>query len=124
MVPTLTAGEVVKARPIRLDEAISRREIVLFKAPVGSDPGIVTLLKRVIGLPNETITAHGGHVYINGKRLSEPYLPKSTYSSDFSPVRIPANSYWVMGDNRVNSKDSRVFGVISRADITAVIEHP
>jgi signal peptidase I len=96
---------------------VHRDDIVVFKAPTGSDPGIDDLVKRVIGLSGETVSGHGGHVYINGKELNEPYLPKGMYTSDFAAVKIPSNAYWVMGDNRVNSKDSRVFGTITKSKI-------
>jgi signal peptidase I len=96
---------------------VHRDDIVVFKAPKGSDPGIDDLVKRVIGLPGETVSGHGGHVYIDNKELKESYLPAGMYTSDFAPVKIPANSYWVMGDNRINSKDSRVFGTITKGKI-------
>ena len=118
MVPTLKVHDRVLVNKLsyRL-HPVHRDDIVVFKAPPNSDPGIDDLVKRVIGLPGETVSAHGGHVYINGKELAEPYLPKGTFTSDFSPVKIPENSYWVMGDNRGNSKDSRVFGVITKGKI-------
>ena len=58
---------------------VHRDDIVVFKAPPDSDPGIDDLVKRVIGLPGETVSAHGGHVYINGKQLDESYLPKDLH---------------------------------------------
>ena len=79
--------------------------------------GIDDLVKRVIGLPGETVSGHGGHVYINGQQLKESYLPKDSSTSDFAPVKIAPDHYWVMGDNRGNSKDSRVFGTIAKDKI-------
>jgi signal peptidase I len=96
---------------------VHRGDIVVFKAPKGSDPGIDNLVKRVIGLPGDTVEGRGGHVYINGKQLPETYLPKGTFTSDFAAVKVPPNSYWMMGDNRGNSKDSRVFGFITKREI-------
>jgi signal peptidase I len=118
MVPTLKVHDRVLVNKLSYKlHPVHRDDIVVFKAPPNSDPGIDDLVKRVIGLPTETVAAHGGHVYINGKRLDEPYLPKDSSTTDFAPVKIPADSYWVMGDNRGNSKDSRVFGVITKGKI-------
>ncbi len=118
MVPTLKVHDRVLVNKLAYKlHAVHRDDIVVFKAPPDSDPGIDDLVKRVIGLPGETVSGHGGHVYINGKELDESYLPKGTTTSDFAPVKIPADSYWVMGDNRGNSKDSRVFGVITKGKI-------
>ena len=123
MVPTLKVGQVIKVRPIGSDNHVGRGDIILFKAPAGSDPGIDDLVKRVIGLPGETISAHSGHIYVGSKQLSEPYLPAGTVTTDFRPVTLSPDHYWVMGDNRGNSKDSRVFGPISRVAITGIVEH-
>jgi signal peptidase I len=75
------------------------------------------LIKRVIGLPGETVEGSHGVVYINGERLVEPYLPEGTETSSFGPVVIPPGDVWVMGDNRSDSSDSRVFGAIPRSTI-------
>jgi signal peptidase I len=122
MVPTLKVGQVIKVRPISSDNRVDQRDIIVFKAPPDSDPGIDDLVKRVVGLPGETVAARGAHVYIDGKQLAEPYLPAGTITSDFAPVKIPAGSYWVLGDNRGNSKDSRVFGVIGKDKIVGIVK--
>jgi signal peptidase I len=56
-------------------------------------------------------------VFVDGRRLVEPYLPDGTYTSDFGPVTVEADRLWVMGDNRGNSADSRVFGQIEQDTI-------
>ena len=70
------------------------------------------LIKRVIGLPGETIEGREGAVFVNGRRLVEPYLPPGVFTSDFDPVYIPEGGLWLMGDNRGGSSDSRSFGII------------
>jgi signal peptidase I len=118
MVPTLKVHDRVLVNKLSYKlHPVHRDDIVVFKAPKNSDPGIDDLVKRVIGLPGESVSGHGGHVYINGKELKEPYLQSDVFTSDFSPVKIPEGHYWVMGDNRGNSRDSRVFGTIAKHEI-------
>jgi signal peptidase I len=80
-------------------------------------PSTDEFVKRVIGLPGETVEGRLGHVYVNGKLLVEPYLRPSVVTSDFAPVVVPPGDLWVMGDNRGNSADSRVFGPIRESKV-------
>ena len=75
------------------------------------------LIKRVVGLPGETVQAHDGHVFIDGRQLFEPYLPKGLATETFGPTTVPKGSLWVMGDNRGNSRDSRFIGAIKESDV-------
>jgi signal peptidase I len=118
MVPTLEKNDrvIVNKLSYKLHD-VHRGDIIVFKAPPGTDDNIKDLVKRVIGLPGERVEGRNNHVYINGKQLQENYLPDGTVTSDFAPVVVPADSYWVMGDNREQSKDSRFFKFIRGDDI-------
>jgi signal peptidase I len=79
------------------------------------------LLKRVIGLEGETLLIKDGHVYIDGRRLDEPYALDDTYP-DFGPYAIERDSYFILGDNRKVSKDSRHFGTVPFQNIEGKIK--
>ncbi|MGI8492055.1 MAG: signal peptidase I [Acidimicrobiales bacterium] len=122
MSPTLQVGDRVLVNKVSYDlHSIHRGDIVVFaKPPNDSSPGIKDLIKRVIGLPGETIQGIDGLVYVNGRKLSEPYLPhqsvanatRSAFPATFPATAIPAGDYYVLGDNRSNSADSRFIGPI------------
>jgi signal peptidase I len=97
--------------------APQRGDIIILRPPTDNSKDFI---KRIIALPGERILISAGIVYINGHKLDEPYLPEAwTQLRDWSPggpdgTLVPANNYFVMGDNRNRSQDSRVFGFISR----------
>lgn len=76
------------------------------------------IIKRVVGLPGETLEYKDGTLYIDGDSYEEPFLSEFTYTEDFVlDERIPNNYYFVIGDNRYDSKDSRVIGLINAKNI-------
>lgn len=79
-------------------------------------PSTEDFIKRVIGLPGETVEGRNGKILINGRELIEPYLAEEPIG-DFPPKMIPKGQLWVMGDNRNRSSDSRVFGPIKKSKI-------
>jgi signal peptidase I len=116
MEPTLKPGDRVLVNKLSYQlHGIHRGDIVVFKRPPSEaeDPAIKDLIKRVIGLPGDTIEAREGLVYLNGKLLSEPYLPHGTLTTSLPMRVVPSGQYFVMGDNRSNSKDSRFIGPIA-----------
>ncbi len=99
-----------------------RNPVVRVLRFVGEGIGIVPpstsdYVKRVIGLPGHTVQGIAGSVYIDGHLLVEPYLPKATVTEPFGPVLVARGQLWVMGDNRGDSEDSRVFGTIPASSV-------
>ncbi len=114
MQPNLHEGEYVIVDKVSYGFGQPQRgEIVVLKNPSVGQPD---LIKRVIGLPGETIEVRGGSVYINGQPLTEPYI-KPPMGQEQAPVTLQADQYFVMGDNRSNSEDSRRFGARPISDI-------
>ncbi|MEX2426273.1 MAG: signal peptidase I [Thermomicrobiaceae bacterium] len=95
----------------------TRGDIVVFRPPgASSDPYI----KRIIGLPGETVEIRNGSVYIDGTELQETYVSSATSwrgGGDQASVTVPENEYFMMGDNRENSSDSRSFGTVPKVNI-------
>lgn len=98
-----------------------RGDIVVFNPPEAWAQGDGTpYIKRVIGLPGDTVEVKDGAVWINGSKLDEPYVyegQESVVTGDRSTWLIPAGEFFVMGDHRMNSADSRVFGPIPETSI-------
>jgi len=118
MEPTLEIGDRILVDKLSYHlHAVHRGDIVVFATPPGEDagPNVKDLVKRVIGLPGETISSAGGQVVINGKPLKEPWLVKGTVTTGITTQVIPPDEYFVMGDNRSDSQDSRFFGPIHRS---------
>jgi len=117
MEPTLLPGD--RMLVLKVGYSLQRGAIVVFKHPPGELPGMCSdssnddLVKRIIGLPGETISSRGNTVLINGKPLAEPWLPKGQpLGTPINSQKIPAGDYFMMGDNRTDSCDSRRWGPI------------
>jgi signal peptidase I len=80
-------------------------------------PGSEDLIKRVIGVPGDTVQGKGGRVLVNGEPIDEPYLAAETTTSSFGPVKVRPGHLFVMGDNREGSLDSRRFGQVPQDDL-------
>lgn len=102
---TINIGDrVIAERFVFRFTGIERGDILIFHPSDESDKEY--LIKRVIGLPGETVEGIDGYVYINGVKLEESYVA-DLLSENFGPYTVPDNSYFMMGDNRTNSFDSR-----------------
>ncbi|PIS13940.1 signal peptidase I [Candidatus Shapirobacteria bacterium CG09_land_8_20_14_0_10_47_13] len=97
-----------------------RGEVIIFKAPRNED---YDYIKRIIGLPGETVMIRNGKVYLNNRLLTEPYIPADyqTFGGSFAQegqlIPIPEGQYFVLGDNRSHSSDSRDWGTVPRENI-------
>ena len=113
MMPNLKDGELILTEKVSYRFSEPRRgDIIVFKAPRAND---VDYIKRIIGLPGDNIIISSGSIYVNGRALKEKYETQSTGSS--VDLTIPPNEYFVLGDNRGASSDSRTFGPIRRSVI-------
>jgi signal peptidase I len=104
MVSTIMPKDrVIANRLSYLVKKPQRGDIVVFKFP---DNESVAYVKRIIGVPGDTVSVKEGVVYINGNKQDEPYL-KEPHSGNYGPFKVPEGRYFMMGDNRDNSRDSR-----------------
>src|SRR5579859_1110694 len=116
MMPTLQNGEYILVNKVDyLFHGPQRGDVIVFRAVPAGQPDR-DFIKRVIGLPGDTVAVHGGSVYINNRPLAEKYiLQRPTYT--FPAQRVPKGSYFVLGDNRNNSEDSHLWKWLPRNDI-------
>lgn len=116
MEPNLKTGERVLGNKLAyVASGPVRGDVIVFRYPV--DPSR-TYIKRVIGLPGETIEVREGRVLINGHRIFEPYLLKTAHG-DYGPEKIKDGRLFVMGDYRDQSNDSRIWGELPVENIKA-----
>lgn len=121
MEPNFHDGEFILTNKLvyRFGEP-QRGDVIVFKPPVAQEEEYI---KRIIGLPGETISIHDGKFYINGKKLVEDYIPNNiptrgkVFLGEDQNKTIPQGDYFVVGDNREYSSDSRYWGFITKGDI-------
>lgn len=119
MKPNFHSGEVVIVDQISFSgqKAIRRGDVVATKFP--ADPAKTKLIKRVVGLPGEKVEVKNTHLFINGLPLVEPYQPQFGEApySEIATLTLKDDEYFLAGDNRPGSSDSRLWGSVTRSDI-------
>jgi signal peptidase I len=122
MYPNFQDGEYLLTDKISYRFGTPKRgDVIVFDAPVAEGEEYI---KRIIGLPGETVSVRNGNVYVNNQQLDEKYLPSglqtqgNMFLQDGQTTTVPTGEYFVMGDNRANSSDSRVWGFVTTKEIT------
>jgi signal peptidase I len=117
MEPTFKDGERLIA--VRNIDRLERGQIIVFRYPLDVSR---SFLKRIVGLPGEEIAIRDGRVFIDGREIDEPYVSAGNRSADTrAPLAIPDGEYFVLGDNRRNSADSRHWGTVKRELVWAQV---
>ena len=118
MRPALAHGELLLVSGVGKNEALRRGEVVVVREPAGR---VGEYLKRIVGLPGETVRIVDGLLFVDGKHTREPYLGELPSSVGLGEIEwtLGASEYLVLGDNRAHSTDSRHFGPVARSDINA-----
>jgi signal peptidase I len=127
MFPNFHTGEYLLTNKLAYRLGLPRRgEVIVFKAPSGAHcptGGACDFIKRIIGEPGERVSLRAGKFYVNGQVLAEPYLaadlttPADAYLNEGREIVLAENEYFVAGDNRLGSSDSRAWGPIKAGSI-------
>ena len=123
MVPTLEPNDRVLVNKLayRFRDPHRGDVVVFHSPPVEKQKGYAYLVKRIVGLPGDTIEGRDGKVLINGKPLAEPYLGSDVQSKTFGPDHVPQGRYYMLGDNRLVSEDSTVWHSLKRSAIVGPV---
>lgn len=111
MAPTLVPGDHIVVTPYRFGSRPVRGDVIVFRSTRGVDE---LLIKRVIGTPGDLVETRGGRVIVRGHAIPEPYVAAQATTGFIAAQIVPADSYFVLGDNRADSLDSRSWGVLPR----------
>jgi len=115
MEPTLMVDDrILVAKFVYRLGSPHRGDVIVFRYPLNPQRDFV---KRVMGLPGDSVRLRNGVVYVGGQALSEKSYTIKPDFGNYGPVTVPANQYFVLGDNRNNSEDSRFFGYVPRGNI-------
>ena len=120
MAPTLKSGSVIL---VKRSEKVRRFDIVALVERVKENGPSKNIIKRVVGLPGDTITVLNGTLYINDRKYDEPYLQEKfikEYKKSSYTLKVPKDMYFVLGDNRDVSKDSRQVGSFVKKSVVGV----
>jgi signal peptidase I len=127
MVPTLQVGDRIIVSKLHTDFGdVNRGDIIVFKHPpleqCGGDTGPNSdLVKRVIGLPGDVLTSRNNRIYVNGKILVEHWKHAPDLGNEIGRVKVPNGQYFMMGDNRPSSCDSRIWGTLPKSLIVGKV---
>lgn len=115
MVPNLQIGDRIIVSKLNYHFTEPKRgDIMVFKFP--RDPSR-DFVKRTIGISGDTVEVRNSQLYINGEKVAENYLPNGLQFGEYGPFKVPSDSYFMMGDNRNLSQDSRAWGVLPKDNI-------
>lgn len=112
MAPTVEAGDTILVTPYHFSSRPERGDIIVFESPLDPDE---LMVKRVVAVAGDLVDSRLGRVRIGGHTLSEPYVARPASSGAIEAQIVPADSYFVLGDNRDESLDSRSWGVVPRS---------
>jgi len=87
----------------------------------GPGDGGTTFVKRLIGLPGDSVTERGGRIFVNGTRLNEPYVERSLRDDETGTWHVPRGRYFFLGDDRAHSCDSRIWGSVPRDNLVGPV---
>ena len=112
MVPTIEVNDkVIVTNFSYWFEGPERGDVIVFRYPLDTKKDYI---KRCIGLPGETIEFRDSKLYVNGQMVQETYLPEGLVFEDYGPIEVPEGQYFMCGDNRNHSSDSRVWGFVEK----------